>query len=394
MSEEKLKLKPDYEGKCITKIPGTLKSLLGLDNGYTLLDGKSDKVLLIVVDSLGYENLMEIFERDKELREILSRFELDKITSVFPTSTAPAMTSIESGKPPEKHSLLEWVAYSRELNMRFYTLKFQTVDEENKYKFERKADEGLIEHRDMFNDLVKEGVQVHQINPEDLVDSEFSEAGNEQKEGYSNLVEAFVKTRELIEKEEDKSLFSLYLPHFDTSSHDNGPYSEESTSLLREIFTLINREIIEELENLRIVIAADHGCVKVKNTIEIEKDNELGREIFPNLKTYYGKKILPVGGSRNMYLHVEEGKLEDVIENLRRKLNGKARVFRTEELIEGKLFGTGEPSQKFSDSIGNVVVLPEKNTMMHFDPFTEEYKGMHGGLTEEELYVPLLSMEV
>lgn len=386
-------VKPDYERKCITRISSTVKSLLSVNNKGTLLNGKSERVLLIVIDSLGYENLMRISKEKKELEESINSFKLQKITTVFPTSTATALTSMESGRTPEEHSVLGWMMYSRQLNMRFFPLKFQAVDEKEAQKFEEKAYKGLVEHESLFKDLSNE-VEVYRILPESIIDSPYSETKKGHKKGYSNLVEAFVKTRKLIE-ENKGNFFYLYLPQFDTSEHHHAPYSEESTSLVREIFHLIHREIIEKLKDLQILITADHGCVKVENKVQIKEDNPLGEIIYPNLRTYQGKKILPSGEPRNMYLHIKEGMVERVIEELQKKLKSKARVFKTHELIEKNLFGSGNPSQSFLERIGNITILPKKNTILCFGPYlASKDKGMHGGLTKEEMYVPFLSKKI
>lgn len=395
MSVDNFASRPDYEGKCITNIPGTLRSLFGEDYERSLLDGKAKKVLLILVDSLGYENLMKIIENDEGLSKFVDKFELQKISSVFPSSTAPAIASIESGKSPEEHSLFSWMIYSKKLNMRFYPLGFEPVDEKEDYKFEKKADKSLVEHESIFTETAELGVEIYRINPDWIVGNEFSEVEKSSNEGYSNLVEAFVKTRKLIAEEENRSFFYLYLPHFDTSDHNNGPYSEESKSLIKEIFRLIKDEIVEKLENLEIIITADHGCLEIENRIEITKENELGKEIFPNLKTCNGKKILPSGEPRNLFLHIKEENLEEVVKSLRKRLKDEARIFKTDLLIEEDLFGSGEPSQRFLEDVGNVSILPERNAVIHFDPYLgKEVKGMHGGLTEEELYVPFLSKKI
>lgn len=395
MTEQDLTLKPNYKGKCITKVPETVNSLLGANYEHSLLDGKAKKVLLILVDSLGYENLMRIAASEEELSELVDEFELQKVSSVFPPSTTAGLASIEGGETPEEHSLFAWMIYSKKLNMRFYPLKFESVDEENDRKFERKADKSLIAHGSVFDDLAEEGVNVYRINPERIVGNEFSGAEDSRSEGYSNLVEAFVRTRKLIEGEEDRSFFYLYLSHYDTSDHDNGPYSEESKSLIKEIFRLAEEEIFEKLENIEVIITADHGCSEVKNRVEIRENDDLGKEIYPNLKTHYGKRIFPAGEPRNVYLHIKKGSTEKVVENLRGRLKGKARVFRTDELIEENLFGTGEPSRSFLENIGNVTILPEKNTGIYFDSYLDKKdEGAHGGLTGEEMYVPFLSRRV
>jgi hypothetical protein len=55
------------------------------------------------------------------------------------------------------------------------------------------------------------------------------------------------------------------------------------------------------------------------------------------------------------------------------------------------------PSERFLARVGNLVVLPFKGESCHYyerDRFENRYHGHHGGLTREEMEIPLLACEL
>jgi hypothetical protein len=60
-------------------------------------------------------------------------------------------------------------------------------------------------------------------------------------------------------------------------------------------------------------------------------------------------------------------------------------------MIKKGLFGIGEPSDKFLQRAGNLLLLPHKNQSLWYEYIKGEkleYKGNHGGLSEDEMLIP------
>jgi hypothetical protein len=105
-----------------------------------------------------------------------------------------------------------------------------------------------------------------------------------------------------------------------------------------------------------------------------------------------GKRILPTGSPRDVFLHVKEEKLTETRELLSQKLGGKAQIVETKEAIKNGLFGLGEVGTEFFDRMGNLLVLPHRNETVWFEHFKGRrfsLLGHHGGLNEDEMLVPL-----
>jgi hypothetical protein len=94
-----------------------------------------------------------------------------------------------------------------------------------------------------------------------------------------------------------------------------------------------------------------------------------------------------------MFLYVKEEYEQQAIDELQSELAGKADVYRTQELIEKHFFGQETPSTTFLERMGNIVLLPYKyETIWWYEEgkFEMHFQGHHGGLTPEEMEIPLL----
>jgi hypothetical protein len=104
---------PDYGGGSIVNLMASLIRAQGGVADYPNLrllppeaiQGHTN-VLLLVIDGLGANWLAE-----RSPTGILSRHQLGTITSVFPTTTASAITTFLTGDAPQQHGITGWFTY-------------------------------------------------------------------------------------------------------------------------------------------------------------------------------------------------------------------------------------------------------------------------------------------
>ena len=98
-----------------------------------------------------------------------------------------------------------------------------------------------------------------------------------------------------------------------------------------------------------------------------------------------------------MFLYVQEGKVEEVMAMLRPVFAGTADVVNTQDLLAEGFFGPGPVSDAFLQHLGDVVILPYKHETAWWyveNKFSMPHRGHHGGLTKEEVEIPLLMLEL
>jgi hypothetical protein len=160
--------------------------------------------------------------------------------------------------------------------------------------------------------------------------------------------------------------------------------------MMMDHFLRINRG---KVADTLFMMSADHGHVPVNPRTTFYLNQQIP-EIARYLKTNQrGNLLVPAGSPRDMFLHVKEEYIDEVIGKLRQCLNGRADVYTTQDLLAQHFFGLQEPSPTFLDRVGNVVILPYKYETVWWyeeDKFEMHFQGHHGGLTPEEMEIPLL----
>ena len=109
------------------------------------------------------------------------------------------------------------------------------------------------------------------------------------------------------------------------------------------------------------------------------------------LKDSIGKSIVPVGYNRDMFLYIKKEFEIYVYELLKEKFKDKVEIYLVKDLIDKGVFIN--PSETFLSRMGNIVIIPyDGYGVWWFEKGKYEIslKGSHGGLTKDEMEIPLL----
>ena len=159
---------------------------------------------------------------------------------------------------------------------------------------------------------------------------------------------------------------------------------------------MLKKELIEKIDpqtgkETLILLTADHGGVNI-----VPKDTTYLNgfcDVLNNLKQgRSGNPILPTGSARDVFLHIKPDKLLETQKLLVKKIGSKAKIVEIKQAINDGLFGRGKVGKQFLDRAGNLLILPYGNETVWFEHFKDIYYnpiGQHGGLSPEEMIVPL-----
>ena len=86
-------------------------------------------VVLLVVDGLGYDMWLQRRHETGFFGRMTEKGLVFPITTVFPSTTAAALTTVYTGSTPQEHGLPEWHVYMKELDMIISTLPFSAMGE-------------------------------------------------------------------------------------------------------------------------------------------------------------------------------------------------------------------------------------------------------------------------
>ena len=217
---------------------------------------------------------------------------------------------------------------------------------------------------------------------------------------FSTLSEAFVNLGSLLKEQSQPAYIYLYFDKIDSLCHQYGPTAPQTEGEI-ETFLLMMERYFERMfkgkKRVLFLMTADHGASEVdpKTTVYLNKDPRFaGFEKFIK-KNQKEQLLVPAGSARDMFLYIQDEKLDEAREFLAQRLEGKADVVKTEALIADGYFGP-EVSSRFQERVGNLVILPYRYESVWWyekGKFEQRFYGHHGGLTPQEMETILYSYE-
>ena len=233
-------------------------------------------VVLLVVDGLGRAQL------DAGPAPALRASLRGTMTSVFPSTTASAVTTFLTGLAPVQHAVTGWFMWLGELDSVVAPLPFTT----------RAGGTDLaalgVTPADVFVDrTVFERVRAdcHAVLPADLVDSRYSRAHmrgavSRGCEGLGALVDSIL---DIVRQARRRTYVSAYWPVLDALSHEFGASSVEARRHLAEIDLHFGRlRAALAGGGTLLVVTADHGFV------DLRPESRLDAESVPGLAPMLG----------------------------------------------------------------------------------------------------------
>lgn len=401
---------PDYTNS-IVNIPSSILSHFGLKHKRTKLRSPllndikgSNKIVLFLLDGFGYN----LFEKNKHKIKLLDKINkmkiVEKITSTFPSTTAAALTSINSGLTPLEHGLLEWNLYFQELDLILETLPYKVVKTEFQMEQYIKEEPSMLFNGiTIFEQLAKINIPSFYFSPRVHCDSVYTKAISKGAKiiAYDDASDLFALLKKFINTPSKKAYYFVYWPAIDDAEHNHAPYSKETDKEVNFVFNLLEKELFNNLNRsafskTAIFITSDHGQVAVnpENTIYLNSFSEIA-SCFK--KSSSGRPILPTGGARDVFLSVKEEKIDHTVSVLSKKLKNSADVIKMNATEINHLFGDGIKHPEFDSRLGNVLILPKGNNTVWYK-YQPDKKfslfGHHGGLSSGEMHVPLIILKL
>jgi hypothetical protein len=387
---------PEQGRRCFDQLPATIERLLtGATTGPALdeplLRERFERVAFVYLDAFGWTFL----ERQHD-HPLLGRVRADglvaQLTSQFPSTTTAHITTIHSGLPVAEHGLYEWHLLEPTLNRLITPLLFSFSGDG-----ERETLAGVLDAADVYPResiyvrLAEHGIRSSVAQPEVFAFSSPNRVllrGAEvlpfatPEQGLAAVTSALAAT--------EAAYAHVYLSCVDSLMHIVGPDGPDVDVAFAEALTLIEHAPFPP--GTLVLLTADHGMAPVdpSRTVYV---NHAWPELAEHLEIGAdGKPLAPAGSSRDLFLHVRDGHVDEVCDRLGDRLDGIAEVVTAEALVAAGAFA--EPSPLLRARLGNVVVLPRYGEAVFWhEPgrFVQDFNGQHGGLSPQEMEIPLLA---
>ncbi len=356
---------PAYGRGCLTDL---LPALTSADPGPLPIEFGPGPRILFVLDGLGWEQMAQW----RHLLPNLTSFVGDSITTVAPSTTASALTSITTSLPPSQHGI---VGYRMVVDdMVFNSLRW-----------------GSIERPDCRATVPPDLIQPYPPflgRPMALVTkAEFQTTGFSQAHLRGGRLTGYRTPAVLVHElarlaRSGEEVVYAYYDGIDKVAHEYGLRSEYEAELA--FVDRMVRDVVEALPaGSTLVITADHGQVDCGDRLQ-----ELHAEVVAPVTMFSGE-------ARFRWLHCDPADIDRVADAALAYHGHEAWVRTRDQILDEGWFGPAM-SAGVIDRLGDVAVLPFV-PIGYSDPADTgpfELIGRHGSLTAAEMLVPCVAITV
>ncbi|KSU52436.1 alkaline phosphatase family protein [Microbacterium enclense] len=360
--------------------PPRSRSLTGvLAQSVAALEGSSDwlpparSVIVFLVDGLGAHNLAARRGHARFLAAAGGR--RDVARTVFPSTTAAALTSLLTGVDPGVHGI---VGYRTRI-------PGTLIASNQLHGWETDGLDPLTWQRAEPLFAARPG-RAFVVSKPSYTGTGFTEATLRGAAFFSSDdLDERVRIAADLAARHPGSVTYLYAPELDTAGHRDGWESERWTDALERVDAAARR--LAGLVDARtgVLVTADHGMVDVpahKHVLLRGGDHLLD-------------DVALLGGEpRMLHLYTQEGRADAVAAAWAESEAARAWVMTRDEAIGAGLFGVVDDEVR--PRIGDVLVAARGRTAYYddreADKRPQKMVGQHGSLTDEERTVPLLRL--
>lgn len=321
------------------------------------------RVVLLLLDGLGWNQ----FTTHRAHMPTLSKFTGGHITSVAPSTTATALTSLVTGLTPGEHGL---IGYRIDMGDTVMNV-LRWGDEEGDLR--RRYPPSTIQSCPAF-----QGLRVPVLSKAELEGSGFTEAhlAGVKHKGWRSPSSIAVTIAEELARGE--TLVYAYYDGIDKIAHERGfgaYYEAELTHADRLV-----ADIVAHLpSDTVLVVTADHGQVHVGDNTIIPD---------PSVTMHVGHQS---GEGRFRWLHAKPGR-QGALFDVARQYEDVAWVVTREKVLDEQWFGP-RVSDTVARRMGDVALVA--HAAVSFDEPLDggafDLVCRHGSLTADEMLVPLLA---
>ena len=365
---------PNYD-RSILSISSSILKNYGVNSNYKslneldiILSKKYRNVIFLILDCLG----TDIIEKNLDENSLLRKNIVTSVTSVYPPTTAAATTAFHSGLSPLENGWVGWMPYFKKYNSIIEL--FSGKDFYTRKQIIERPESINLEHETIYEKICNRNkdIKFHKVFPKNI-----------QKDGAQDFKDLCNKIKNHCNNN-DRNLISAYWNEPDHTIHHNGV----KCSCVKEVLENIEnhlKNLVDKLEDSVVIISADHGAVNVDEIYinEIPEINDclkMPPSIETRIVTFFIKK-----GMKNKFKNA-----------MNKYFEGEYILYTKKKFLDSGLFGKGKQHQNINDYLGDytLVFYKKKSVRYSIDGVKEPpLIADHGGISKEEMTVPLIVLE-
>jgi hypothetical protein len=338
----------------------------------------SGRELLFLVDGLGADVLEKYASYIPKISHLVLH---GSVKTSFPSTTATSLATLMTGELPGSHGMLGYTVQVPRSGGRIL----------NSLKWDERVDPVMWQPvQTLFERAVAENINVTHVAAKRYENTGFTQAvfRGARYSGANVSTDLVAQTVEALQK--SPSFVYLYVNDLDSAGHSDGVGSDKWIAALVAIDQLVTSLLQKLPRGTRLWLTADHGMTNVGEKIIIGRDNDLAKDLAV---------IAGEPRARHLYLAQDNASLaarDEVAQRWREFLGEKATIYTREEAKAAHLFGE-RVTEDASDRMGDVIAIAQGDlVLLELDRAEKEGSmvGHHGGTTDQESFVPLLTTTI
>lgn len=371
---------PDYEHCILNTITSILKyynietmnkSLKSLDE---ILEKKYRNIIFIILDGMGEHILTHISPSG-----FFKEHQIDKVTSVYPSTTTAALTTYYSGKAPYETGWIAWSQYFKEYGRAVDMLSHMESYNHTTLKDTREdVFKTIVNYKTVFEQIEENvNVKAYEIMPT------YSDR-RAKRTIKADSIDEIIDNIEMLVKNPDEKFIMAYCDNPDGLLHKYGTDSVEAFDFVKKAEDKISKMCGKIPNDTVVIISADHGHKNIKESHSILD--------YPDLQECF---IMPPSlESRCVTFWIKPDMKEEFVKRFNEKFENKFWLMSKDEFLEKNMLGIGKKHKKIDDFLGDYVALSVSDEIIVLEtklaPGKEVKKSTHCGLTKEEMEVPVI----
>ena len=398
-------MRPRYDGYGSANLPNSVLRHFGVPGGLPPLaeavlppawfDGVR-AIVVLLIDALGYDQLCAALDRGAcpNLAALIARPETHfvPITSVFPSTTAAALSTLATGEPPIRHGMVGFTLWLERPRTVVDMIQFAPASREP-------GVDGLPDPRTflpvqtVFMRLAAAGVDPVFVNQRRYLRSALSvmhSAGARTAE-YASFADLCALLPELAHRADGRPRYvQAYWDAVDTVAHLRGPGAPGHEAELAAVDFCLGRDVLRAdwPRDTLLLITADHGQTATN------PERAVWLDAAPDLLAQL--RHPPSGERRAVYLDPLDGR-RDAVTMWCATVGGEAAtILGRDAALSLELWGPGRVWNEAVRRLGELIALATPGWQLPFRHAEADRQrppaiGAHGSLTRAEVLVPLIA---
>jgi len=402
---------PDYQGGSILNLPDSLCQLFGIPELThkplqpeilsQLLDGGTvRRIVLVLMDALSLHRLQRWMQNGGMgdtapiWQQIANNGLLAPLTSIVPSTTSAAITSLWTGRSAAEHGVAGYELWLKEYGVVANMISQSPMAFRNDTGSLTQAGfdpEKYLPFTTLGTHFNTHGVKTYALQHHSIVHSGLSKMffRDVNVQAFNTPSDLWVNARHLLETHADERLYAwVYWGEVDHLSHFYGPDDERTVAEFASFSTAFERLFLDRLgpelrRDTMVILTADHG------QISTQKQSKYDLNHHPKFTNHM--HLRPTGENRMAYLYLRPGRYEEMASYLDSAWPNQFTLIDPSAAVAAGLFGPGQPHPRLLDRLGDVVAAARGSAYWWWADKENRLHGRHGGFSPDEMLVPLLA---